>query len=333
MQKRRNDRGERKGFTLIELLVVISIIALLVSILLPALNEARSIARRTVALANLNSMGKAFYGYSTDNKGMSPPAGIPLDPTPAPGVMAERPFFSNGARAWYAAEYLDASPNQFWFKGHDFANEPKWWGGGCLYESGMIDNHKLFYPQGKVQVAGSTYDVSKYTDPLTGKWTWYDYPNTQKMSTEARGRYAFDYFRPSLPFVAGKGKTARQMDKFSNYPFFYDNTHSWSALPWKSTGGDPKGLNVLYGDGHAVFRTDQKLFDLDWLETHLGVDPWNRYNNDSITPFMVPAHHTDWFVMIYLLLCDIDNPTQIFSQQPDTQYYITMEITAHRWKK
>jgi prepilin-type N-terminal cleavage/methylation domain-containing protein len=49
----------RCGFTLIELLVVISIIALLIALLLPALSAARFTARRVNCLANLNSVGQA----------------------------------------------------------------------------------------------------------------------------------------------------------------------------------------------------------------------------------------------------------------------------------
>ena len=57
----------RKGFTLIELLVVVSIIALLVSILLPALSKAREQAKRAVCLSNVKGLGTATVMYATDN--------------------------------------------------------------------------------------------------------------------------------------------------------------------------------------------------------------------------------------------------------------------------
>ena len=57
----------REGFTLIELLVVISIIALLVGILLPALGAARRTARNAVCLSNLRSAGQGIATYGADN--------------------------------------------------------------------------------------------------------------------------------------------------------------------------------------------------------------------------------------------------------------------------
>ena len=63
---RRLKMKELKGFTLIELLVVISIIALLISILLPSLSRAREASKRLACASNVSAIVKSMQIYSND---------------------------------------------------------------------------------------------------------------------------------------------------------------------------------------------------------------------------------------------------------------------------
>lgn len=92
-------RTVRGAFTLIELLVVISIIALLIGIMLPALSQARNIARAAINLANLRSIGQGLQMYIND---WDKPVAFRLpDPMRHPKTRRLRPRWH-----WFIGDYV-----------------------------------------------------------------------------------------------------------------------------------------------------------------------------------------------------------------------------------
>ncbi len=128
----------RKGFTLIELLVVIAIIAMLIALLLPAIQRAREAARRMQCINNLKQIGLAMHNYES------------VFGTFPPGYIATlssgngEPEFTGGGFGWGSMllPYLDENR---------------------LYDTINFNTLRADYPD-----AGSPVPIPK-TQPLTAK--------------------------------------------------------------------------------------------------------------------------------------------------------------------
>jgi prepilin-type N-terminal cleavage/methylation domain-containing protein len=156
-----------RAFTLIELLVVISIIALLIGILLPAIGKARDSAKVTISLSNLRNFGAAHATYASEWDGRQW--------TTCPDDLTQLLGIGSAIRSAYTTPPVPAVPlgfdktGQHWTTLNGWAILPFWWPGNCSLGSFRAFHTKPF----------NAYINKKVYDPIF--WAPTDYTINDKI--------------------------------------------------------------------------------------------------------------------------------------------------------
>ena len=254
-------RRGRNGFTLIELLVVIGVIAILMSILLPALHQAREQAKRAQCATNLRGIGTGVLMYSVENSEKIPPTHSNWRDT------ADLTFPS-----WtYIAYYIDRS-KPF---GEHIIGGP--FNLAYLYEAKMIQDPKSLYCASvPLHPAGSTVSaqISYHYDMYHGDgnpWPWNMHPSDWH---DYIVRISYTYVpqasegRDSMGFRA----IATGASQLSEAAVISTDLLKGIETLSHTTAGKGKGLNTLYGDGSVKWTTNEDAFSADL---------WNPSPNSS----------------------------------------------------
>jgi prepilin-type N-terminal cleavage/methylation domain-containing protein/prepilin-type processing-associated H-X9-DG protein len=276
-----------RGFTLVELLVVIGIIALLISILMPALTAARRQADRVKCLSALRQIGLAYQQYSHQFGGAWPASRFTwTDPAPwGSGPIGGPITYGTRDKRWhdYISKYFGPELNmigtqnrnwelQLWSPEIKNGNSMLW---GCPtwnritfnaagtpsfdpvtnYFPGYMMNRYVFAPN-DFNAAGSLVPAVNTNNGRFPKQNKYTRPSERALVVESTHPFEMLVYRWTYQ---PEGPTPFP-DRPTNAGSFFTldfNRHSKKGL---GTAPDVSSMNTLFCDGHAETTSARETF-------------------------------------------------------------------------
>ena len=256
--------NQRSGFTLIELLVVISILALLLSIMVPALGTAKKRAMQLVCATNMRALGQGIVIYSDQNDGH-----LPMN------IYQEKETRRDRSSPWasyyigmYAASVAAGTPEERW---DNMMNGPGWVGNlGYLFAEGVLEGgiEELAYCPSNKSVSFSFQTYGGATN----------FPSSE----DGTIRCSYSY----LPQHKSRKHPAPIMADFPDAAYKISNLDSRRSMVLDvlhepdnmyHSRGSIFGVNMLMGDTSVSFKLDSDDIIGDYYE-QLGVGLVNSQN-------------------------------------------------------
>lgn len=235
----RNTGRPPTAFTLIELLVVISIVALLIGMLLPALKKAKESARRVHCLSNLRQITNGLHVYASEFDGRFPPGDEGRN---ANSTHALCGWKVNSFEGYYILHVVDGVESAF--QHH-----------GMLIPLEIITDVRVFYcPSQRVPLHTYPYGWSN-ENPENGTYRYCSYLNRMfgqlssgitQAEVDALHHYSLHEMKDPIALEADIFHPGRKT-------YYSSNDSAWPHL-------EPEVVNVAFTDGHAEQTGDSALF-------------------------------------------------------------------------
>ena len=229
----------KHGFTLIELLVVISIIALLIAILLPALSKARLRAKETVCMSDMRTLTQVCLIYSTEYRGLLPDLGADYNSsaaTTASQIYFTFKYWRDHLKKVYGIQrrhlYCPTNPNwdddelYYWTSGDETADQTVM---------------ARFYFTSKVGVGDTLFNGLHEPLPQASRPLF-----ARNVTDKPRWTLMWSDLNREWPYTPGFVDWSRPNDTRIGSNHLYGNIHDM-----------PEGSHASYLDGHV-----------DWIAGH-----------------------------------------------------------------